>query len=226
MRIITAIHNAEGRGYDAMAANMLRSVMDRGYKASAYALPEDPMTRYEGNHSYFVPCFFKPQIILRALNEFPGEDVLWLDSDCLMRARVDEMLDGCDVAVTLRRFDLSKGLRSLYDGYLNAGVMAFRNNGAVRDFIALWVAEFGKENDGQNSDQMGLNRLLIGYSPMQKYGEIINVEGALVKILDCDTYNFFYFDESPERVGQAKILHVKGSLREKHYKHALTMAGI
>jgi len=225
MRIVTAIHNAEGRGYDAMAANMLRSVMDCGYNGSVYALSEDPMTRYEGNHSYFVPCFFKPQIILRALNEFP-DDVLWLDSDCLMRARVDEILDDCDVAVTLRRFDLSKGLRSLYDGYLNAGVMAFRNNNSVRDFINLWIAEFGKENDGQNSDQMGLNRLLIGYSPMQKYGEIFEVEGTRVKILDCDTYNFFYFDESPERVGQAKILHVKGSLRARHYQHALTIAGI
>jgi len=211
MLVITALYNTPDRDYAMLMLNLEKSVKKLGYSFNAYLLKEDPMVRFSRKDNYFAPCFFKPSVIKTALTD-QKDDVLWLDSDCLMKERVDEMLDDCDVAVTLRRFNKIQ-LRDIYDGYINAGVMAFRNNNQAKGFIDRWIGNF----PDSRADQDAMNLTLLGYSPLMQYGEIIDADGVKVKILDCDTYNFFYFEDDEEIINKAKIFHIKGHLRPKFY---------
>ncbi len=213
MIVITALFDKSDRGYKDMVANLEKSVKNQGYEFKVFSLKEDPMLRYNTKDNYFVPCYFKPKVIRDALEHY-RTDILWLDGDCLMKSRVDEMLGGVDVAVTLRR--PTNG--SLYDGYINAGVMAFRNTQRAFGLLRQW------EDMQQHSraDQDAMNRLLLNHSKLDKYNELINVEGCFVKVLPCEVYNFFYFEE-PDN---AKIYHVKGHLRPQYYQKILEMVGM
>ena len=204
MRIITAIYDKKDRDYGVMLENLKLSALKLFYDLQIYSLPTDPMQRWSSRGLYFSPCFFKPDIIKNFLDNNP-EDVLWVDCDCLLKARVDELLDGCDVAVTLRR----KTTGDIFDGFINAGVMAFKNNLQAKLFINAWI----KQLPNGRADQDAINRLLLMRSNLDKYNEIIDLDGIKIKVLDCDTYNFFYFPEP----NSAKIYHVKGHLRNEFY---------
>ncbi|GEM_PF-5310279 len=208
MLIVSAVYDAPGRQYRKMAENLRKSAEIQGYAVILKELNDDPMDLVRSAHDYRVNCFFKPHVILEALNAL-NEDVVWVDGDCLIRERFDEILVNCDVAVTLRRFRPNT-IRDVYDGYINAGVMAFRNCDATKRFIECWISE---QPHGR-ADQDALNRVLLNYTDMNQYGEIVNIDGCLVKVVPCDIYNFFFF---PEDHSKAKILHVKGSLRPDHY---------
>ena len=204
MKLITAIYDKKDRDYGVMLENLKLSAQNNHYDIWAYVLDDDPVEDYQNRGLYFSPCFFKPHIILKALNELK-DDVLWVDSDCIIKQRVDEMLDGCDVAVTLRR----KTTGDIFDGFINAGVMAFKNNLQAKSLINAWI----KELPNGRADQDAINRLLLMRSNLDKYNEIIDLDGIKIKVLDCDTYNFFYFPEQ----NSAKIYHVKGHLRNEFY---------
>jgi hypothetical protein len=210
MLILSAVYDTPERGYAKMAENMRQSAEALGYEVILQGLRDDPMDLVRSPHDYQVNCFFKPQIIMDALDHI-HEDIAWIDGDCLIRKNFDEILDDCDMAVTLRRF-IPNTLRDVYDGYVNAGVMAFRNNERTRKFIEAWI---GQLPHGR-ADQDALNRVLLDYTDMNKYGEIVTCDGGCrVKIVSCDVYNFFYF---PEDYKRAKILHIKGSMRPEYYQ--------
>lgn len=204
MKLITAVFEKEGRDYGTMLENLKTSALKLAYDLQVYSLPKDPMQRWEGRGLYFSPCFFKPEIIKNFL-ENNSEDVLWVDCDCLLKARVDEILDEVDMAVTLRR----KTTGDIFDGFLNAGVMAFRNNLHSKLFLSAWIREL----PNGRADQDAINRLLLKRSGLDKYGEVVDIDGIKIKVVDCDTYNFFYFPEK----NSAKIYHVKGHLRNEFY---------
>jgi len=210
VKVISALYNTPDRDYAMLMLNLQESVKKVGYDFEQYLLERDPMIRFGGKDDYFAPCTFKPFIIKRALQELK-EDVLWLDSDCLIKDRVNEIFDDCDVAVTLRRFDRTH-LRDIYDGYINAGVMAFRYNQRSLSLIDRWMDQLA----GSRADQDAFNKVLLDYSFLDKFGEIIDIEGTKVKILDCDTYNFFYFEDK-DKIDKAKIYHIKGHLRPLYY---------
>lgn len=210
--MVSAVYDTGNRGYRAMADNMVRSAQAVGYEVALKELKDDPMDSVNSAFDYRVNCFFKPHVILEALDESP-EDLAWVDGDCLIRERFDEILDGCDAAFTLRRFKPGT-LRDIYDGYINAGVMAFRNNLASRGFIKAWTGQLASSR----ADQDALNKVLLKHTLMEDYNEVVDVEGCRVKLVSCDKYNFFYF---PESFSGAKILHVKGSLRPEFYKKCL-----
>lgn len=212
MLIISAVYDTPERGYKKMAENMRRSAEAQGYAVVLHDLKDDPMDSVTSAHDYRVNCFFKPHVILEALENLP-DDVVWLDGDCLVRDRFDEILNNCDIAVTLRRFKPNT-IRDVYDGYVNAGVMAFRNCAESKNFIQSWIAEQPRGR----ADQDALNRVLLNYTDMNQYNEIVYVNGCRVKLVPCDTYNFFYF---PEDHSRAKILHVKGSLRPAFYENCV-----
>lgn len=215
--IISAVYDTPERGYRIMADNMRRSAEAQGYTVVLHDLKEDPMDSVTAAHDYRVNCYFKPFVILEALDVM-RDDIAWVDGDCLVRDRFDEILDGCDVALTLRRFGGPQMMnltnpprRDTYDGYINAGVMAFKNNDATKRFIEKWIAE---QPNGR-ADQDAMNRVLLRRTTMNQYGEVVDVNGCRVRLVPCDTYNFFYF---PEDHRGAKILHVKGSLRPDYYE--------
>ena len=61
-----------------------------------------------------------------------------------------------------------------------------------------------------------MNRVLLNYSCLFNFGEIFDADGVKIKVLDCDTYNFFYFEDE-EAIDKAKIYHIKGHLRPLYY---------
>lgn len=207
MKVISAVFSNNDRDYHNLVRNLEVSVKKLGYDFKCYQIEDDPMSRFATKDNYFAPCYFKPKVIRKALIELQ-EDILWLDSDCLMVERVDEILDGSDVTVTLRRGDVKK-IRDLYDGYLNAGVMAFKYNSDVIKFIDSWIDYLPKSR----ADQDAMNQLLLNYSDMEKYNEVFKAGAVNVKILPCTIYNNFYFDTD------AKIYHIKGHLRPQHYNN-------
>jgi len=206
MRIISALYNTAGRDYQMMANNLRKSAMVLGYSIVIYPLNDDPIEEFINKSKYQTSCFFKPHLILKALDD-TKDDIAWLDIDCLMKSRIDDILGGADVAVTLRR---GSGLRDIYDGYINAGVMAFRNNQASREFIKRWISHI----PGSRADQDALNKTLIDDTFFEEYNELIDCGFAKIMVRSCDEYNFFYFPED----NNAKIYHIKGSLRETYYK--------
>jgi len=210
MKIISAIYNTPDRDYAMLALNLEKSVKKLGYDFKVYRLMNDPMSRFVKKDNFFAPCFFKPSLIKTALLELK-ENILWLDSDCLMKERVDELLEGCDIAVTLRRWNELK-IRNIYDGYINAGVMAFRYCNNTIEFIDRWISEL----DRSRADQDAMNRVLLNYTPLFQLGEIVDCDGVKIKIADCDTYNYFYFEDEAG-MDKAKIYHIKGSLRPLYY---------
>jgi len=60
---------------------------------------------------------------------------------------------------------------------------------------------------GEDYDQEILNKILLKYSNLGNFNEIVNVDGIKVKILPAIEYNFFYF---PEDSSKARVLHYKG----------------
>jgi len=212
MLILSAVYDTPERGYMRMAENMKRSAETCGYEVVLRELEYDPMDSVKSAYDYQVNCYFKPHVILDTLSK-THKDIAWVDGDCLIRERFNEILDDCDVAVTLRRF-MPNTIRDIYDGYVNAGVMAFKNNLAVRNFIKSWIFELAISR----ADQDALNRVLINHTDMNQHGEVVNVDGCRVKFVPCDIYNFFYF---PEDHSNAKILHIKGSLRPEFYQKCL-----
>jgi hypothetical protein len=204
MKLITALYDIKDRDYGMMLENLKLSALKLAYDLQVYSLPSDPIEDYKNKGLYRISCFFKPHIILNALDTI-HDNVLWIDCDCLLKERVDELLDGSDITFTLRR----KTTRDIYDGYINAGVMAFRNNNNSRTFIDRWI----KELSNGRADQDAINRLLLKRSNLSEYSEIVDIDGIQIKIVSCDTYNFFYFPEQ----NSAKIYHIKGHLREEFY---------
>lgn len=195
-----------------MANNLRKSLVLAGHTDIAiYALKEDPIEHFVGKGDYKTACFFKPYVIREALNDTP-KDIIWMDVDCIVKSNLEDILGDADVAVTLRR---GSGLRDVYDGYINAGVMAFRNNQAASNFIKAWIAKI----PGSRADQDAANKVLLDGGLIEaKYDEVIGAGGAKVMVRSCDEYNFFYFPES----NNARIYHIKGSLREEFYGKCVT----
>ncbi len=216
MLVVTAIfeNDSDNKPYGIMANNLRESVVRLGYDFRKYVLKDDPNVEESKNY-YRLDCSFKVDVIRDALNEYPDKDVIWLDADCLMRSRVDGVLDDCDVAVTLRRLEARNGLTNPeYDGYINAVVLFFKNNEKSRKFLTM-VAEHFK-HCFRRTDQEAFNRVLLKYSKMERYGEVVDVSGCRVKILSTDDYNFFHFSDGNYR--NAKILHIKGIHNREQYQ--------
>jgi hypothetical protein len=125
-----------------------------------------------------------------------------MDIDCVIQKDLGDPLADCDVAVTLRRIQDRVG-KKFFEGYLNTGVMFFKNNPNSRRFCDLWQAEI----KDLECDQDGANKLLLKYSKLEIMGEIIDIEGIRIKVLPAEEYNFFYF---PDDQSAARVLHYKG----------------
>lgn len=147
----------------------------------------------------FLPCYFKIPIIKLALNE--DSEVLYLDSDCIMQDRVDEIWKKkFDVALTAR----IEPVVHEKAGKINTGVMAFRRTTKTSCFLKDWVtlAQLaGSEQAAANS--------LAGFTEDDQaiYG-VARLPGKI--------YNNYYFDGSEKN---AKIVHYKGDVRHHYATH-------
>lgn len=195
MKIVTAY----SEDYKPMKDNLVASA---NHEVIAYKIGN-----LKDNKRFIKQCHYKIGFIREALRKY-NEDVVWIDCDCIVRD-LDNPLAGCDVAVTLRRPSDPKDMYYHYSGLLNAGVIFFANNDAARFFVDYWE---GKLNESEyKTDQEALN-LACGISEFTRPGDVLYANGACVRVLNCDEYNFFYFPEDPK---DAKVLHFKGDVR--HY---------
>ncbi len=194
--IIATAYNID---YKKMADNMIQS---SPYRVISTVVSEDVINN---DKDLIIRAEYKPNAVRKAMLE--GEDVAWIDADCLING-LDNPLSDCDVAVTLRRKTV-KDQYHYFSGLLNSGVIFFKNNENGKRFIDIWEESFSKARSG--GDQEALN-IATCITDETKYGDILIRDGIKIKVLSCDDYNFFYFPEE----NSAKVRHYKGDVRQ-HY---------
>jgi len=207
MKIISGFYNKNNKEYNLYLSNLQKSAQKLGMEVKIYS----DEIKYEKGNDYWTKCVkSKPVFVLNALNEL-NEGVMWVDADCLFIKKIDldEVMKDCDIALTLR--DIESRYKNVeqrigtnsavIDGYLNTGVMFFNCNDKVKEFLKKVIDLCS----ACRWEQDAFNKRILKYSKMEKYDEIIDVNGCKIKILNCREYNCFYFP--PE--DRAKILHFK-----------------
>jgi hypothetical protein len=212
LRIISWICDIPVKPYRKMAQVLGKSAQDHGYEFSLYPATQKEVgicsVRVGTQKKLFITCAGRPAFLKRVLDERP-EDIVWMDLDCVIVKPLGDVLADCDVAFTIRKIEERNTPKLELFKYINCGVMFFKNNEATRRFIDLWQEETGDlySRSIGGDDQSALNRFLLKHSKLDTYGEIFEIDGIRVKILDARIYNFFYFPENPNG---AKVLHYKG----------------
>jgi len=214
LRVVSFIYPGTFKPYKKMAETLQQSAKDNGYDCTIYPATKEEVGACKLYEKLYIKCPGRPMFVKEVLDKVK-DDLVWLDLDCVIQKSLGNVLTDCDVAVTLRRIEDRTTMFMEKFKFINSGVMFFKNNKASRKFCDLWLENIGQDD----CDQDGLNNLLLKYSKLEKYGEIIPVEGINVKILSCEEYNFFYF---PEDSSKARVLHYKGfSFRkEKVYEYS------
>lgn len=218
MRIVSWIREQSYKPYRKMAEMLEASVKKHGYDFTLYPATSDDVSNCLIDKKLYVKCLGRPAFLRKVLDGYPNEDIAWMDIDCIMREPFGDVLDDCDTAFTIRKIEDRNSHHLAIFKYINCGVMFFKNNQAARDFIGLWSRQINPDVIIGSDDQTALNNLLLKYSTLEQYNEIVDVEGIRVKILDARIYNFFYFPEEPNG---AKVLHYKGFSykKERVYEH-------
>jgi len=202
LRVVSYLHVQPFKPYRKMAQTLEQSAKKNGYDFTLYTATAEDMGVCLIEDKLYIKCQKRPTFIKKVLDEHKN-DLVWMDVDCIIKKPLGDVLNDCDVAVTLRKIEDRKTEFMEKFKFINSGVMFFKNNGQARKFCDLWQSNIS----GNDCDQDGLNNLLLKYSPLETHDEIINLEGIKVKILDARIYNFFYF---PEDASEAKVIHYKG----------------
>lgn len=115
-----------GDGYQRWAKGLEASARAHGVPLKVYAA--DDTGDWQKN------TLQKATYILKALEEFPGEDILWVDADCsfLQFPSLFNALDGFHYAVYTEGVEVTS---------INGSVAFFRNIPAVHAVVRLWQAE-------------------------------------------------------------------------------------
>lgn len=210
MKIISALYDNKIKPYREMAVNMTRCLEKLGYhNYEVRSLSNNPNIEEDPNNGYYMPVFMEKLPGIRLLMNQTGDDVFWIDVDCLVRERFNEIAQDCDMCFTVRRPTKHK---NMFDGYLNGGVFFLKNCQAVKSFLEHWIEVNKKAKYG---DQQSLTEILLKFDDLQS-PKTFDVMGCKTKTVSCDTYNHFYFDGSEKA---AKILHFKGQFDRRLYQY-------
>ena len=138
------------------AACTKRRAEDMGYDYLFY--PLSPSTDTERNSSKFIPCKFKPGIILDALDRIPGGILVYLDADVALVKPLE--IGPFDLAYCLRPEDEIDQNRGQPDvGTVNTGILFFSKNAIP--FVEKWLSDCTTET----TEQRSFNRLIGGPLP-------------------------------------------------------------
>lgn len=219
MRIISGFTHPRTPDWNAMVDNLVRSARRFGYHVDICGFPSADEWLNVYPDIFQTVCWkYKLHAIIDQLKA-RKDDFVWVDADCLIWREIDfeAVISDCDIAFTLRDIDERKKASDypVQDGYLNTGVMFFRNNERTLAFL-----ERAREKLLLSIyEQEAINKVILSVNPMAKHGEIIDVHGTKVKVLNCRDYNFIYLEESPGSWERAKILHYKGEGRKVYKYH-------
>lgn len=211
MKIISALYDNPIKPYKEMAANMVKSLERLGYEdIDLRALNTNPNIMERPKDGFYMPVFMEKLPGIRLMMDQTQEDLFWIDVDCLVRERFDEMTEDCDMCFTIRRPWTLSVNKNTFDSYLNAGVFFLKNNDAVRWFLEGWIENNKK---AQYGDQQSLAEMLLKVDVLT-VPKTFEAFGCRIKTVPCDIYNHFYFDGAEK---QAKILHFKGQPDKRLY---------
>jgi hypothetical protein len=213
MKYVTAHYSHPTREYDVLVENLKTSLARLGHDLIIKTIDKDPLqeTWHSATHVHrWLCCFWKADVIEETLLEYK-EDTLWLDADCLVKSPVDDILGEADFCLTMRRI---REPRNFYDGYINNGVIGVKYSPQALEMVKQWKHFM----IGGRSDQDSLALLCLEHYKFPEYKEdYFNINQAKVRVLKCDDYNNFYYEDNSRHT--AKIIHVKGSDRPKHYNN-------
>lgn len=219
MRILTGFDNPHTPKWNKLCDGLAESAERFGHKIVIGHFPindDGEFISYPGLYHNF--CWkYKIHFILHKLDT-SDDDSVWIDADCLVQRElnVEEALDGCDVALTLRDIaDRRKTSRPFMDGLINTGVMYFKNSLGARLFLKQVVEKMFLSI----FDQDAVNDVLLADGcSLAAHGQIYTMKsGARIKILNCREHNNFYFDQSSKN---ARVLHFKGDHMERYKEYA------
>jgi len=111
----------------------------------------------------FVPCVFKPRAIRRALEITKEEYLIWIDSDCTIEEKIDEIFTSdYDVGVTRRdEAEVYRYRNNPRVGEINSGVIFFRRSERLADFLDRWELRA----IAHNLEQQGQNVVPLAHGP-------------------------------------------------------------
>lgn len=160
-----------------------------------------------------IPC--KPDIILNAMARIPlGTPFAWMDADAFAIGPCQKVFDlDFDIAVTLRHASEKAAVRNpdwvVHYGYINAGVMFFRNQPETVYAVGQWKARVMLLES--HSDQEAMNTMLLEVNPLDDPETEFLCQGAVIRTVPTWVYNWYYFPKMPE--GKALVAHVKTDKR-------------
>ena len=110
---------------------------------------------YESRGDWTKNTMVKAELIQRALTEFPGEDIIWLDADAII-LKEPSFFHG----LKNKTFDICcHYLKTRYNpNELLSGTIIFRNNDIVKSLVNDWV----NDNSEVNWDQKILQKYVDG----------------------------------------------------------------
>ncbi len=152
-----------------------------------------------------IPC--KPHIVEEALSRLPqGQLLLWLDSDTVPELPLKPIYYNIDICFSLRR---SRSTNAK-EGWINAGVIFFRNSPKTMEFIKLWKSL----TNIVKGDQAALNYILH----QEKFRRSLPTFLRSMRIvgLPTDSINCFYAESLASEV---YIRHYKTDIRHLHPLH-------
>jgi hypothetical protein len=159
-----------------------------GYREEAEARLLPSLRRFDCQHRLYIRpnwgswrdnLFHKPAVIAEALDDYPGHTIVWLDGDA-------ELVDD-PVLFRYPTADFACHFRTIATGRKPApNTIVLRNNDAVRQLLALWIAECDEarrdpdnlralpthRRDGLVDDAALLQRVLSPPPPFVSIGEL------------------------------------------------------
>ena len=226
MRIITC---GDAR-FDSMKKLQKVAVEALGYDHTSYDLEDLEIVKDlqefvampcapEDSRQYFPRCPWKPWIIKEAMQQNPGEIVVWMDTDAFPIRTFDEILrdDKWGMAVTIRPHE-EKGSQYTanpeWAGYVNAGVMFFRPRPTAYQLLDLWLDTTLQQGNG---DQAAITSLLLQMGSVLPGAQLHRGE-AVVNCLPTWEYNNYYIEDPAryphqfdKKIEDIKIIHCKGA---------------
>ena len=210
MQFISGFYNQHIPEWNWMLENMKASAERFGHSVKIFPFPSIDPWLVEYPEIYQTICWKYKAIFMLEQLKMKREHLAWIDGDCLIVKRLDieEIFSGCDLALTLRDTSETQATKTpLVNGYINLGVIFARNSDKCIDFFEqvreeLLLSVF---------DQEAVNKAILRHSEMGEHGDILDIRGCKVKLLDCREYNFFYFNDDHSK---ARILHFKGIMRK------------
>jgi len=157
---------------------------------------------FEPSDDFNESCRRKIAIIQRTIQDYPKENILYLDTDVMMRERVDEVFKQKWEDIVATRMVRRERLMPLD---VNAGIIFWRSNWRTNLFCEHWKRLERKSQAFKYPEQHAFNDLCIdGYDGLKEW-TVTNVSENIYNF-ERDKTKYFSLDLKKYR---PKLIHLK-----------------